>query len=365
MTKVEYAVQWCIGIANSPEHGYDQANRWGPDYDCSSLIITAYERAGIPVKSVGGAQRTYDMRTTFKKCGFYEVPNWNKNTGAGLQRGDVVLNVNHHVELYIGNGQLLKASQNEFGGSMGGKVGDQTGNEIRIGGYYLYPYGWDCALRYKNQSELYTGDTSSFPTAYEYATTGMITSVEPDYKEINAYVATIDHNTKSFNPQKLIDLKAVGCLIEAGWLYDGSHLEQSTYVSHVLDKQVSDMQSVKLRYGLYGIVRARTISEAKKELKWFQIYLQKYSPTLGAWLKIEMTSDKGINDKIIALYKDMLIKSGFKGKMGIYATRSQLSNISWTSKWCKDFMLWLIDPVKNISEIEQILTPEFFMLNRK
>lgn len=27
-------------------HGYDQANRWGPDYDCSSAVISAWELAG-------------------------------------------------------------------------------------------------------------------------------------------------------------------------------------------------------------------------------------------------------------------------------------------------------------------------------
>ena len=36
MTKTEKAVTWAIKIANDPAHGYDQDNRWGPDYDCSS-----------------------------------------------------------------------------------------------------------------------------------------------------------------------------------------------------------------------------------------------------------------------------------------------------------------------------------------
>ena len=41
MTKTEKAVTWAIRIANDPAHGYDQDNRWGPDYDCSSLVISA------------------------------------------------------------------------------------------------------------------------------------------------------------------------------------------------------------------------------------------------------------------------------------------------------------------------------------
>ena len=361
MTKVEYAVQWCIAIANSPEHGYDQANRWGPDYDCSSLIITAYENAGIPVKSVGGAQRTYDMRTTFKKCGFYEVPYWDKNTGAGLQRGDVVLNVNHHVELYIGNNQLLKASQNEFGGSMGGQVGDQTGNEIRIGGYYLYPSGWDCALRYGNPTEEYTGSATTFPTVYEYATTGTVTSVEPNYQDIDAYAVTIDRKTKALDTAGFSKLGVMGSLIEAGFLFDDSHMEVTTYVNPKLSGQVATMNEAKIPYGLYGVVKARTVAEANAEIRWFRIYLQKYNPRLGAWLKLSLTKNKTVNDQIIKAYRDMLVKAGFKAKMGIYATKPQLSLISW-DKWCDEFALWLISPISNVSEIEQLLTPEFFVV---
>lgn len=39
MTKIEKAVTWALAIANDNTHGYDQQYRWGPDYDCSSLII--------------------------------------------------------------------------------------------------------------------------------------------------------------------------------------------------------------------------------------------------------------------------------------------------------------------------------------
>ena len=44
---IEDAVEWTIGIANDDSHGYDQTNRWGPDYDCSSLIIQAWQNAGV------------------------------------------------------------------------------------------------------------------------------------------------------------------------------------------------------------------------------------------------------------------------------------------------------------------------------
>ena len=55
MTKIEKAVTWALAIANDNTHGYDQQYRWGPDYDCSSLIISAWQQAGVPVKTKGAA----------------------------------------------------------------------------------------------------------------------------------------------------------------------------------------------------------------------------------------------------------------------------------------------------------------------
>ena len=51
MTKTEKAVTWAIEIANDPAHGYDQDNRWGPDYDCSSLVISAWQQAAAARQS--------------------------------------------------------------------------------------------------------------------------------------------------------------------------------------------------------------------------------------------------------------------------------------------------------------------------
>lgn len=143
---IESAVTWAITTAQDSHHGYDQAYRWGPDYDCSSFVITAWQNTGVPVKT-NGASYTGNMKPVFIKCGFHDVTSQvNLATGYGLQRGDVLLNIRNHVEMYIGGGQNIKASINERGGITGGQTGDQTGREICIGGYYNYP--WDCVLRY-------------------------------------------------------------------------------------------------------------------------------------------------------------------------------------------------------------------------
>lgn len=361
MTKVEYAVQWCEMIAADNTHGYDwthqEATRWGPDYDCSSLIITAYEKAGIPVKSVGGAGRTWDMKAAFLKCGFIEVPNWNRNNGVGLIRGDVVLNYADHTEIVVGPQQLLKASSD-----YDGRQGDSGGNEIRVGGYYNFP--WNCALRYRNQNEQYTGQPLSSPTAYDYALSGEIASVEPDYTEIKSYITSVNRDTKSTVDYKALkDIGLIGTMIEAGYLYNLSHIKVDTYRSPKLDEQVTAAKKAEVLYGLYGIVRAKNVEEAREELAWLRIYIQKYVPPLGVWLKLELSAGTAMNDMIVSAYYDMLKSAGLVGKVGFYVTRDQLSKITW-SKWQEQFLLWLIDPISDISEIEQILTPEFFMLEK-
>ena len=142
------ACDWMEAIARDDSHGYDQVYRWGEkgDYDCSAAVITAYEKAGVPVKTKG-ATYTGDMRSVFLKCGFKDVTSQvNRSTGAGLKRGDVLLNQGHHTALYCGNGQEVEASINEKGTATGGKPGDQTGREFLIRSYRNYP--WDCVLRY-------------------------------------------------------------------------------------------------------------------------------------------------------------------------------------------------------------------------
>lgn len=143
MSKVDVAVAWAIATASDSSHGYDQANRWGPDYDCSSFLITAWKQAGLYLTCT----YTGNMYADFTAKGFQDVTaTVNLATGYGLDRGDVLLNHKSHTAMYIGNGQVVHASVNEKGSVTGGTPGDQTGNEICTRSYYNFP--WDCVLRY-------------------------------------------------------------------------------------------------------------------------------------------------------------------------------------------------------------------------
>lgn len=146
MSKIREACALAEKWAADPAHGYDQTNRWGPDYDCSSFVTAIWDAVGVPVKT-NGASYTGNMRGAFLRSGFSDVTaQINLKTGAGLQGGDVLLNHRHHTAMMVSAKKLVQASINEKGTVTGGQTGDQTGREIYVGNYYNYP--WDCVLRY-------------------------------------------------------------------------------------------------------------------------------------------------------------------------------------------------------------------------
>lgn len=148
-TPAQTALKWMIYLAADQTHGYSQQSRWGPDYDCSSAVITAWEVAGIPVKS-RGATYTGNMRSVFLGCGFKDVTKQcNLATGAGMLPGDVLLNEfgkgtsgNGHAAMYAGDGKMVHARGQSYGSS---KTGDQ-GAEIAVTPYRNHPF--ELVLRY-------------------------------------------------------------------------------------------------------------------------------------------------------------------------------------------------------------------------
>lgn len=152
---VENAVSWAVSIANDNSHGYSQTSRLGPDYDCSSLVISALKKAGF---NTGGATYTGNM-TNLTACGFEWIPWSSIGSVSNLKRGDILLNKEYHTAFYLGNNQLVEA----HGRSQADKnydprpvsvaktlPGDQDGQEIRVTNYYWYSHGWDGILRCNN-----------------------------------------------------------------------------------------------------------------------------------------------------------------------------------------------------------------------
>ncbi len=137
----EEYVQNAIAIANDDSHGYSNTNRWGPDYDCSSFVITALKQAGF---NTGDASYTLNMKNALTRYGFKWYPWETIGDVSNLRRGDILLDEKNHTEFYIGRYQNVGAHY-DCGDP---ETGDKSGGEISVTGYYSST--WDGILRYTN-----------------------------------------------------------------------------------------------------------------------------------------------------------------------------------------------------------------------
>lgn len=145
MTIPESALKWAKGIAADQSHGYSQQNRYGPDYDCSSLVLNAYKQAGVPI-DFNVVCYTGNMQGLLQ-YGFKDVTSQvNLNTGNGILPSDIlwyhISGTNGHTAMYAGNNQIVHARGQSYGSP---KTGDQ-GTEIAVTPYYRGK--WQHVYRY-------------------------------------------------------------------------------------------------------------------------------------------------------------------------------------------------------------------------
>lgn len=157
-------------LAEHEYHGYTQGDgRWGDgegycevetpigtcyveqgDRDCSAGVVSAYEAAGI---YCGGAYYTGNALDAMLSTGNFRAhrmsDGWNCDDYYIAQRGDAYLahipKVFEHMAMCTSSepDMLAEFSGNEFGGIIGGQVGDQTGWESHITSFYG---GWEWCL---------------------------------------------------------------------------------------------------------------------------------------------------------------------------------------------------------------------------
>lgn len=149
------AVSFAVGIANDNSHGYSQAvrslyNITNPkSYDCSSLCCTAYYYAFL--KNGLATQANYlkshcsytGNMLNMLNVGF-EIVARNQTAHAQMQKGDLELNVTHHVAMAIDRDNIVHARSSE--GTT--NTIDDSGNEIRTQPWYNYSHGWTHRLRF-------------------------------------------------------------------------------------------------------------------------------------------------------------------------------------------------------------------------
>lgn len=159
-TRRERFVERMLYYAEDDSHGYSQrppSGRWGPDFDCSSLIYQAAHDAGYPVGIGGDKVRfTGTMLKDFKDAGFQILPFANVGV-SDLEIGDVLLNLALHAEVYVKPETNVGATSSETGGYVG-EAGDQTGHEIETHPVATFNKDWNYILRPPEEEEVEEGD---------------------------------------------------------------------------------------------------------------------------------------------------------------------------------------------------------------
>lgn len=161
------AVEFAVNIANDNNHGYSQRIRSlyeiddPKSFDCSSLACTAYYYAFL--KNGLTTQARYlkehcsytGNMLNMCNCGF-EIVARNQTAHSQMQKGDLELNVTHHVAMAIDRDNIVHARSSE--GTTDTK--DNSGNEIRTQPWYLYSHGWTHRLRFTGNGIDFTALTT-------------------------------------------------------------------------------------------------------------------------------------------------------------------------------------------------------------
>lgn len=190
--------------------------------------------------------------------------------------------------------------------------------------------------------------------------------MEVDYKQLKPYVITLTRNSPKISSyKKLMDAGVSGVIIEAGYLYNEEHKKSKVYRNPKAYDQAQQALDAGLPIGWFTYARAQNKPEATEEMYELSFEIRKYSPMMGAWLKLDFADKKPANnDIIINIYKDALIRLGLKGKIGLQCSKSTLKTITWSQQQ-NDWGLWIIDHVKNAGELSTLLNPAFFDMENK
>lgn len=158
------AVDFAVKIANDNSHGYSQVvrslyNITNPkSFDCSSLALTAYYYA---LQKNGLTAQTKYLKATCSYTGNmlkmqnagFEIVARNQTAHKQMIKGDLELNVKHHVAMAVDRDNIVHARSSE--GTTDTK--DNSGNEIRIQPWYLYSHGWTYRLRFTGKGIDFSG----------------------------------------------------------------------------------------------------------------------------------------------------------------------------------------------------------------
>lgn len=174
------------------------------------------------------------------------------------------------------------------------------------------------------------------------------------------YLITLDRKSKLPDWKPLHEMGVAGAIVEGGYLFDITHTKQTKFRSPKFNEQIKWCKENEVNVGLLWTARARNRQEAEEEADRLYFLTLDSAITVGLWLKLELTSNKVINDGILETYYSKLSTFGFSRKLGIKTTDAMLKLISWEDKWHTKFALWIDDPFENIEDLDDLMRPSHF-----
>lgn len=202
--------------------------------------------------------------------------------------------------------------------------------------------------------------TGTYLTSIQQGGDSGIMTWDIDYSTISPYLVELNESSPKVDWAKLTANRVVGAMIDAGHLFNrGTHARRTQFRNPNLYAQVQNAVDASVKFGYYMTVRAYNSIEAEEEMYELSFLVRKYPPPLGVWLKLETGDNKSLNDNLLKVYQRELVRLGLKARIGVRTDRKGLDKISW-DKFKDDWSLWLNDKVKSVSELDGLLTPEFF-----
>ena len=321
MGNIEQAVSFMEMIAKDDSHGYAQDNRGGsPDYDCSSLVGTALNKAGFNVNPLSTTRTLYDQLI---KCGFKSIGINDKRL-----RGDIFLSPGHHVVMCTDDKNIVHASINEKNKTTKGTPGDQTGKEICIRTYYSPSYGWTYHLRYPQQtvSDVKKNDTTQ--TISTSASNQKMVDIS-EYNTITNYAAMVQQ-------MKYVIIRVGRRAGESGQI-----VADKSFKTHI-ENCLANGAVV----GVYFYDQSINETEAREQAEWVANMIKPYDVKLPVYIDSENTPNhdgradtisKDQRTKNLIAFCNRIQELGYIG--GVYSGNSWFQNMINFDQ-IKQFSIW-------------------------
>lgn len=193
MANINNANDYMYNLVTDKKHGYSQSNRYGPDYDCSSSIMTSLKMGGkfdVPVKDIN----TASMKKYLEKIGYKVILNSEKPQKNDIKLRPATSKKGGHVVMFRSGTMVM-----EFSSSRGHpEKGDQTGTES-------WCHKWDSkrnsdftyTLRYKPTVKKETAKKTT-GTTYTVKKGDTLSGIAKKYKTTVSHLGTLN-KIKDFN----------------------------------------------------------------------------------------------------------------------------------------------------------------------